>query len=135
TRPARAGQTAIAPPQKQQRKSELEPLADAVGRLLHGVDLPTALGQQQEVEPRQQRRIHQGEEQRWALALHGSSPTARRTSTRNFFSASLATAMISSNFAGSRASGRHTSLTTASPRMSTATAAPPTNSGTARRPA
>src|SRR6266542_974123 len=134
TWPARARQTAIAPPQEQQRESELDALANPVGGLLHGVDLPATLGQQQEVEPRQQRRIHQGEEQGWALALHGNSPTTRRTRTRNFFSASLATAMISSSFAGSRASGRHISVTTDRPRMRMPSWTPTMTSGTVDMP-
>src|SRR5690348_11901496 len=59
----------------------------------------------------------------WQLSVvnlgdhQGISCTTLRTRMRSFFSAVLATAMISSSTAGSRASGRHMSVTTDKPRL------------------
>src|SRR5262249_2712967 len=94
------------------RERELNELADAVAgaKLCDRVPAEHA-----PVGRRRQRREDHREDEDGQLPLHGSASTTRFTSRLNFFSASFATATISSWLTCCSASGRHMSVTIEKP--------------------
>src|SRR5262249_176941 len=134
TRPELA---AVEPPDVNDREGELQDLAGADAELQGEVVAARLPGEDHEIYPRQNAGKQHGEGQRpalevrrtkdqgrrgsslvlgpWSLVLgtcHPAVSTTRRTSTRSFFSAAFAVAMMSASTAGSSASGRHRSVMT-----------------------
>src|SRR5262249_26994013 len=109
---------------------ELHDLTRAVDDGHQRIDLAVFRRQGHEVDPAHAAGVDHGEGKGEPVPIHCSSPTTCRTTARNCFSAQLAVAMISARTTGSRASGKHMSVTTDKPRFRKPAWTPTITSGT-----